>query len=202
MLQYKPRGGDGPMYAPQRDLAHITPTLMQSAISRFDVENMEPALRAELTKHGISDEILLNAVRAFAESQRMYVYQPGIRGPHDAFAMTGFDQVPVVLQNIILATIGGVLVGAWFEAVRTVTIVGEETPAAQEVAALTSVGRELVRRGGYPVVPPHPQEQEVEALRHRAAALHTKVEQLLEQLERLQQRKPSLWQRILNYLRK
>lgn len=185
-LDYRPRGSSGPMYNPERDLAHITPTVMKAAISQLDRGNRLPHVQAIIDQHGITEEQLGEAAAKFAESQNLYVYTKGIAVPQDAFLVTGFDVLPTVLQDLIFAAIGRVLTGAWFFAVRRVTIVGEEMPAAEALAEMLSVGREVARRGGYTDVAAVPQEAELEYLRHRVAVLSTQVDQQRERLEKFE----------------
>ncbi len=188
-LDYRPRGSDGPMYNPERDLAHITPTVMMAAFTALDTENQLPHVRELLEEHRIDQEQLGEAAVKFVEAQRTFVYTSGITNPLDALKLSGFADLPSVVQDVVFASIGRILTGAWFYAVRRVTIVGDETPAAEDVARMISCGREVARQGGYTDIPAVPDEAELEYLRHRVAAMSTKLEQQRERLEVLETEK-------------
>lgn len=176
-MDMRPRGATTPMYNPERDLAHITPTVMHTALAQLDIDNRLPHVRETIAAAGLTEEQIGEAAMKFAEAQRLYVYSGGaIKSPWDAFEASGFAVLPTVLHDLIFAAIGRVLTGTWFYAVRHVTIIGEETPAQQAVAEMLSVGREVARRGGYTDVPAVPQEAELEVLRHRVLALSAMVE--------------------------
>jgi len=198
--QFRPRGEQGPMYAPQRDLAHIGPSIIQTAVSAFDEERQTPELKQTLASLQLTTQDICEAVAKFVEAQRLFVYAPQVRNINDAFAETGWDAVRPELRVLIYNQLGVVLTGAWFWCVREVTIVGEATPAAQQVAAMLSVGREIGRRGGYTDVPPVPTETEVLLLQHQNAALTARVAQLLETIEKL--RATTWWGRFRKRLRR
>lgn len=201
---YRPRGSSGPLYAPHRDLAHITPTLIQHAISGLDKENRSPELQAELVARGISDEDILLAAGMFADSQKLFIYDPDVGSPHAAFAKTGFCNIPAALQNLIFALVGQVVTGAWMHAVRDVTMRGEAVDARQELADLLSTGRELVRRGGYQVVAPVPEEAAFEKLQHERLALLDKItiqDKQIKQLRAAAKAQP-WWKRVFSFGRR
>ena len=171
--QLRPRNTNGPMYSPQRDLAHIGPALLQAAISQLARENRDPLLQAEMDELGIDEATLGEAVVKFT----------------DAYQRTRFDALPTKIRTFIYAAMGRVSIGAWFWCIRDATLVGDTMQPAEELAELISCGRQIGRQSGYADVHPVPQEAALLYANQRIEALSLLLEQQRKQLKKLAESK-------------
>lgn len=158
-VNMRPPGAAGPMYAPERDLAYIAPTLLRAAIVSLDPPNILPSLRAYMDQHGVTDADLAKAINAIAEAQTLFVGTLDVRSPYDALQAAGFLDLSGAIQGVVLAAFGRVLLGAWFQAVRDTTHI-EDAPANQEdisryyYAALSAAAN--LRQEAVPAAPEDP----------------------------------------------
>ena len=120
-LNMRPPGAEGPMYAPERDIAYIAPTLLRAAINSLEPSRMPAPLRAFLADQGVTDAQLAAAIEKIAEAQSLFVGTIDVRSPYDALNAVGFLDTPQAAQAIIFAAFGKALIGAWFQGVRDVT---------------------------------------------------------------------------------
>lgn len=144
-IGYRPKGESGPLYHPDRDYAYITPTLMRMAIARL--ENLSDEAHAYFTEHGITDEELGRAAEALARAQRDFVNAADpVRSFEQALARRDFMDIRYPVRQLLFATIGEVFCAAWFEAVREVTKVNEDSPAAAGMADFIAATQAFVGR--------------------------------------------------------
>lgn len=141
-IGYKKKGDSGPLYNPERDYAYITPTLMRIAIENLDAES---GLIADLKKqHNITQDEVVKIAEALAEAQKDFV---NAADPVSSFSQAlrrhGFQNFRPAVQQLLFASVGEVFCAAWFTAVREVSLVGEESPAAEDMARFTAVVREF-----------------------------------------------------------
>lgn len=153
-IGYKHRGDNGPLYHPERDYAYITPTLMRQAI-----ENLEAPLQADAKKwkedNGITEAEIITAAQALADAQRDFVNGADpVKTLEQALNRQDWMALRYEVRQYVLATIGEVILGAWFKAVREVTQVGEHSPAENEMCRFSNVVREFAARTGAPVIDP------------------------------------------------
>ncbi len=150
-IGYRRKGDMTPLYHPERDYAYITPTLMRIAIEALD--SKEPA---EKVKWRLDNDITQQAVAQIAEtlarSQSDFVNAADpVSGFEAALERHGFFEFNYATRQFLFASIGEVLCAAWFLAVREVSTVGEESPAAVEMARFTAAVRSFVSNAGLPV---------------------------------------------------
>lgn len=176
------------MYSPQRDLAHIGPALLQSAISQLAKENRDPLLQAEMDELGIDEAMLGEAITKFTEAYQYYL-TPGVKHPNDAFQQTGFDALSTKIRTFLYAAMGRVSIGAWFWCIRDATLVGDTMKPAEELATMIAMSREISRQSGYPDVPHVPHEAALLYANQRIEALSLLVEQQRKQLKKLAESK-------------
>lgn len=153
-IGYKNRGDNGPLYHPERDYAYITPTLMKQAI-----ENLEAPLAADAKKwkddNDITEAEVVAAAEALADAQRDFVNAADpVTSLEQALNRRGWMTLRYPVRQYVLATIGEVILGAWFKAVREVSQVGEHSPAENEMCRFSSAVREFVARTGAPTIDP------------------------------------------------
>lgn len=154
-IGYKQKDSSGPLYNPERDYAYITPTLMCQA-----VENMEADDNGELrdwrTKENITAAEIVKVTEALANAQRDFVNSADpVASLQQALERYGFYDMRLPVRLLLLANIGEIIVGAWFQAVREVTIVGQESPAQNEMCRFSSTVREFTQRMGAPIIDPN-----------------------------------------------
>lgn len=150
----RPKGSDGPMYHPERDLAYITPTLMANAIGTLVLDSMRPELQAFAKSSCISQESLNTAVESFAKAQQLYVSTTDrVESAKEALEMTGFYQLPLSLRMLLMAALGETVAGAWFVAVRDVTRTDQDSPAITQMAEMLAAAKAVARLHVDPVEP-------------------------------------------------
>ncbi|NDD53135.1 hypothetical protein EBZ39_04510 [bacterium] len=140
-IGYKKKGDNGPLYNPERDYAYITPTLMRIAI-----ENLDAAIQTGNTDNISSDEIVRVAT-CLADAQRDFVNAVDpVESFEKALRRHGFYDFRSCVQRLLFASIGEIFCAAWFSAVREVSLVGEESPAGEDMARFTAVVREFASK--------------------------------------------------------
>lgn len=211
-IGYKQKDSSGPLYHPERDYAYITPTLMKQAI-----ENLEAPVQLELKQwkenNEISEAEIIAAADALARAQRDFVNGADpVDSLEKALNRRDWFAVRLPVRLYLLASIGEVIVGAWFKAVREVTEVGEESPAQNEMCRFASTVREFAARVGAPTIDGNVTAENLlfqnDLLRSRLALLHEERRQWRErarsaevQIERLQRDRFRPWWKKLMGIR-
>lgn len=140
-MNMRPQGQpDAPGYSPQRDLAYVYPELMRTAFRLLDDCNWTPDLRIRMEQTETTEEDLSIGVERFVKALDLFLRDPSIKSPVDAYKATGFDAVSRVVQQVMFETFGAVLTGGWFTAVRDVTLRGRVSDAAELTAAMQAAG--------------------------------------------------------------
>lgn len=144
-IGYKKKGDSGPLYNPERDYAYITPTLMRVAI-----ENLDKAIQDNNTD-GISVEEIIKISECLADAQRDFVNAADpVTSFEQALRRHGFYDFRPCVQRLLFASVGEVCCAAWFKAVREVSVVGEESPAGEDMARFTAAVRAFASRNQKP----------------------------------------------------
>lgn len=156
-MGFRPQGGDGPMYSPQRDLAYITPTIMQGAMARLDEQNWTANQREYFESVGLTAQALGQAVEALAESQRFFVEASDTLDYLEALRHGGFTLCAPVAQDVVLAAVGQALVAAWFHGVREVTRLGDVPFSAEGTSMYMAYAKWVAERLGVRPLEPHAQ---------------------------------------------
>lgn len=151
-IGYRRQGDNGPLYHPERDYAYITPTLMRQAIENLEAPPSEEMKRWR-DEQKITDEEIVAAADALAEAQRHFVScADPVTSLEQALNREGWQKLRYAVQQYLLAAVGEVVLGAWFNAVREVTIKGEESPAQNEMCRFSGVVRMFCQRHGAPIL--------------------------------------------------
>lgn len=180
-IGYKPRGADGPMYNPERDYAYITPTLMSFAIANMDGPESEELKRWK-TQHEITADEIARTATALARAQRDFVNaNDPVPTLEHALGRHEFYSERYCVRQLFFASIGEVFCGAWFKAVREVSVVGEESPAQTDMARFTACVREFVTATGAPTYRPNAR---AELLQFQNDVLRTRITELVELLQK------------------
>lgn len=173
-IGYKKKGDSGPLYNPERDYAYITPTLMRVA-----VENLDTAIKDQNTD-GITPEEIIRIAECLADAQRDFVNAADpVNSFEQALRRHGFYDFRPCVQRLLFASIGEVCCAAWFQAVREVSVVGEESPAGEDMARFTATVRAFASRNQKPWYDaPHMAEH----LRMLNDVLQARINELAQQL--------------------
>lgn len=173
-IGYKKKDSHGPLYHPERDYAYITPTLLKTAVENLDAP--PPEMQQWKETNEISEAEIIAVVNALADAQRDFVNGAD---PADslekALARRDWFSTRLVVRLYLLATIGEIILGAWFKAVREVTAVGEESPAQDEMCRFAAAVRDFTARLGAPVIDSN---VTAEQLRLNCNLLRTRLELL------------------------
>ncbi len=145
-IGYRQKGDTGPLYHPERDYAYITPTLLRIAIERLDTDD-EPEKVAWKQEQKITPEEIARVAEALADAQRDFVNAADpVSSFEAALTRHGFSDCRFVVRQYLFAVLGEVCCAAWFQAVREVSILGEESPAQTDMARFTASVREFVNQ--------------------------------------------------------
>jgi hypothetical protein len=218
-IGYRKKGENGPLYNPERDYAYITPTLMRAAIENLE-DKQNPSVAAWREKFNVTDDEIVQISGALAAAQEAFV--------NAADPVTSFEQAlrrynlydfRLEVQCLLFASIGEVFCAAWFKAVREVSVVGEESPAAEDMARFSAAVRQFATQHGRP---PYDADATAEQLRMWQHVLQYRTQELAAQLQAarkelvtaraelaaVEQRSSaaptqvSLWRRLFKFLQK
>ena len=141
-LNLRPKGQpDAQGYSPHRDLAYVYPAMMREAFATLDEACWTDEFREQMRKSGIREDDLAEGVGKFVEALNLFIREPDIKTPADAFRSTGFDVMDSYVKNVLWTRFGEVLTGGWFVAVRDVTLRGSMSDAADVMADMLTAGR-------------------------------------------------------------
>lgn len=212
-IGYRPPGAAGPLYHPERDFAYITPTLMRQAIDNMSAPP-NPEVDEWKKQNNIGEAEIIAAAEALADAQRDFVsVADPVSSLHQALHRRNYYSLPLPSRLLMEAMIGEVMIGAWFKAVREVSIKGEESPAQNEMCRFSAAVREFVAANGVPKPNPNNVVETViaqndvlrgrfEALRDEHKALQQKLyaaESLVTKLEMELAYLPNWWRRITSW---
>lgn len=142
----RPRGGDGPVYSPQRDLAYIYAPAMREAITALDEVNWSEPIRELVSKLGITEDDIGEAVRRLTEAHAHFVNDPEVQTPNDALNKTGWYDLPAACRYLIYGRLGEVMLGGFFVALRDTSRLADESAQSREIAEFIAAGREVMER--------------------------------------------------------
>jgi hypothetical protein len=150
-IGYKKKDSHGPLYHPERDYAYITPTLLKTAIENLDAPT--PELQQWKENNEISEAEIIAVVNVLADAQRDFVNGADpVDSLEKALARRDWFSTRLTVRLYLLATVGEVILGAWFKAVREVTEVGEDSPSQNEMCRFAAAVRDFTARMGAPVI--------------------------------------------------
>lgn len=181
-IGYRKKGDNGPLYNPDRDYAYITPTLMRMAIENLDSQQTDIAeWRAE---HYITNVEIVKISEALADAQRDFINAVDpVKSFSQALRRHGFYDFRPCVQQLLFASIGEIFCAAWFQAVREVSVVGEESPVAEDMARFAATVREFAV---YQKQPWYDAHHMAEHLRMLNDVLQARINELGQQIAVLQ----------------
>ena len=149
IAQIRPKGTDGPLYSPQRDLAYIFGPALGEALAFLSPNVLDNYHRDLMEQRGMTVEGLCEAISAFMQAIDMFTGEPkGIRyaTPQAALEAAGFYKAQPLAQMFVYEKLGAVLTGGFFVAVRDVTPYYDAPPPEVGMANMLAAGRELCRQ--------------------------------------------------------
>jgi len=148
-IGYRKKGDVGPLYSPERDYAYVTPTLMVAAIENMDRQCASPEELAWRQANNIESGEVVRIAEALADAQRDFVNAADpVLSLTQALARHRFYDFRFPVRQLLFAALGEVFLGAWFKAVREVSVVGEEAPVTNDMARFSAAVLEFTRREG------------------------------------------------------
>lgn len=139
--QIRPAGSpDAAVYAPQRDLVNLFLPMMQELLTSLRFENLGSAAKLIQTQHEITEQQFAQAVFKMAEAVRLFIRDPSIASPADAYKAVDMEYIDDPCQLVVFAKIGMIFTGGFFVALRDVTIRGEESSYDSQLAAMVAAG--------------------------------------------------------------
>jgi hypothetical protein len=122
-------------YNPSRDLAYAWPNLSQVMLDGLRDGRREPITESLVRAHGLTEGELGEAAYCYS---KFFEYcqkpaeptdnSPPVRRVEDALRLSGFFDLPLAAQAVVLVRLGQVATGAFFHAIRDVTVDGEDNP--------------------------------------------------------------------------
>jgi hypothetical protein len=150
-IGFRRKGDNTPMYNPERDYAYITPTLMRTAIEMLDATEPKEKLNWRVQQN-ISQAEIVKIAEALANAQSDFVNAADpVKSFEAALERHGFFDFSCAVRQYLFAAIGEVCCAAWFLAVREVSAVGQESPAATDMARFTAAVRNFAANKDMPV---------------------------------------------------
>ena len=143
-IGYRKQGETAPHYNPERDYAYITGSLLVTAIERMELD-MRPDLKKWREDHNILPAEISELASALAMAQRDFIKSTDPVNSFDAaLQRRDFFSHRMEAREYFFAMIGYVFCGAWFSAVREVSLVGEASPAQTDMTRFSSAVRKFV----------------------------------------------------------
>lgn len=202
-LGYRPRGTDGPLYSPQRDLAYFTPEALRGAIEKFMLHlSAFPDDQKWCQQLEISKEDVLAAFATISAAQKNFInaLEP-VKSLEEALDRHGFYSFPVEVRQYVYSLIGSMFFSAWFHSVRAVSFVGVSSPAESTMAGFSATVRSFAVGTAVDTAPDTKLEHlefENNLLQTQLHTATTALSELKEEQQRLSARCSELEQRISN----
>lgn len=118
-LQMRPKDGSLQyFYSPNRDTAHITPTLIGRAIWGISEANREPWFRDYLEYRGITDDDVCVIAKAAADYIVKTNEDVNLTNAYEALQAAGWFNASEPAQTIFLAKLGQLVLTSYFQARR------------------------------------------------------------------------------------
>ena len=179
-IGYRKKGENGPLYNPERDYAYITPTLMRAAIENLD-DKQNPIVSAWREKFNVTDDEVVQISGALAAAQESFVNAADpVNSFEQALRRYNFYDFRPEVRCRLFASMGEVFCAAWFMAVREVSVVGDESPVAEDMARFSAAVRQFSVQHGRP---PYDADAIAEQLRMWQNVLQYRTQELAAQLQ-------------------
>jgi hypothetical protein len=183
-IGYRQKGDSGPLYNPERDYAYVTPTLMVRAIENLDESARSEEAKIWYEQNNISQEEIVQVAEALANAQRDFINAADpVSSFEQALNRRNLFNFRYPLRLALFAAIGEVFCAAWFKAVREVSAIGEDSPAAGGMARFSSAVVEFARRSGAPA---YNADYMAEHLQLRHDVLQTRLNLVYKELQAAQ----------------
>lgn len=114
-------------YNPSRDIAYVWQNLCQVAFDGLAEDQWDPIFSDYLRHCGVTEAQIGEACAAYAKFFNI-CRDPECKFPVDALKQSGFLDLHPAAQAALMIQLGRVLTGAFFVAIRDVTIEGDADP--------------------------------------------------------------------------
>lgn len=131
-MSFRPRGGDGPQYAPERDFAYSHVRLIECCIRSWNLD-LWPQLRQFCEDHETTIVELTAAKDAYCSYINKCCEDPQEK-VEDVLHRAGWHEVPLLAQLAWLAMLGTVMTGQLFQGLRDVTLQGDRPYGTEQLA--------------------------------------------------------------------
>lgn len=120
---------------------------MCAAIDRLEIADDEE-LALWKKEHHITDTEIAEAAEALARAQRDFVNAADpVKSFQQALTRRDWQEMRYAVRQTVFASIGEVFCASWFTAVRDVSMINEESPAATGLADFTARVKQFVAAG-------------------------------------------------------
>lgn len=144
-LNIRPHGKhEAEPYNPNRDIAYCVPSLITAAVWGLRKENWEPWIKPYIDQSHVTEADIAAAIEKYALALRAMRMDARISTPKEALEQSGFLACPPAAVVVVMAKIGQIMTGAFFNAIKDVTYIGDGSrkdieqmvEEAEQVAAL------------------------------------------------------------------
>lgn len=137
---------EAPGYMPSRDVAYIYKSMCGQAFAYLEETHWKSWFGDYMRHTGMSEEDLGQGCACLAAAINLFTGHPEIEGPDQALEEAGFFELPMPTQLAIYGTLGMVLTGTFFMAIRDETMAGEAPPDSVGVDDILAGGQEVLLR--------------------------------------------------------
>lgn len=136
-------GPNSQFYTPMRDLVNLYMPMMQELLLSLDENQLEGAFEQAARGEKPTAAQLGTAVEQLVRAIDLFVRDPSIKSPQDAYTKAGFVPESNLCVLILFAKLGMILTGGFFVALRDVTFRGETSNYDADLATMVAAGRQL-----------------------------------------------------------
>jgi len=145
-VNVRPKGGNEPLYSPQRDLAYIYAPAMKEAIRALDRDQWTETFKILITRLQLTEADISAAVGCIVEAHKLFVNVPTIKTAEDALVQAGWYECHFGARYLIYGRLGEVILGGFFLALRDVSPYADESAQQHQIADFIAEGVGVANR--------------------------------------------------------
>jgi len=139
-MNVRPKGSDGLLYCPQRDLAYIYAPAMKEAIKALDKDEWTDTVKLLVTRLHLTEREISVAVGCLVEAHKMFVNVPKVSSAQDALLRSGWYECNPGARYLVYGRLGEVMLGGFFLALRDVSPIADESAQQHQIADFVAAG--------------------------------------------------------------
>jgi len=143
MLQFRPTGESGPMYAPARDIVYLYPDVIRSVNERLEAEADRDVTQL-MKQHGVTLDEMVDVAHCYARFLESAHDSRQHRNIVDALRASGWFLQPAMARLVYMYYVGTCVTGSLFQGIREVTESGSSPPPEARCSSLRSAMRRLL----------------------------------------------------------